>query len=231
MNYVVIPARWSSSRLPGKPLMKIGNKAMIQWVYESCEKSNADKIFVATDSEKIRDQVLGFKGEVIMTSSDHNTGTDRISEAITKINCHDDDLIINVQGDEPFISYKDINTLIENFKDDFEMATLYKTLTKEDQEDKNTVKINVIDNIATSFSRDFKSSSTIHHHLGIYAYRCDFLKKFVKYSQTENEIRENLEQFRALDNGHRIKAFKSYSLRSFGIDTKEDLNRANEIVK
>ena len=76
MNYVVIPARWSSSRLPGKPLMKIGNKAMIQWVYESCEKSNADKIFVATDSEKIRDQVLGFKGEVIMTSSDHNTGTD-----------------------------------------------------------------------------------------------------------------------------------------------------------
>ena len=86
MNYVVIPARWSSSRLPGKPLKKIGSKPMIQWVYESCRKSDADFIFIATDSEKIRDQVLEFNGQVIMTSVDHKTGTDRIHEAITKIN-------------------------------------------------------------------------------------------------------------------------------------------------
>ena len=138
MNYVVIPARWSSSRLPGKPLKKIGSKPMIQWVYESCKKSDADFIFIATDSEKIRDQVLEFNGQVIMTSVDHKTGTDRIHEAITKINCHEEDLIINVQGDEPFISHVDINTLIHNYNDDFEMATLYKELKKEDIDDTNT---------------------------------------------------------------------------------------------
>ena len=231
MNYVVIPARWSSSRLPGKPLKKIGSKPMIQWVYDSCRKSDADFIFIATDSEKIRDQVLEFNGQVIMTSVDHKTGTDRIHEAITKINCHEEDLIINVQGDEPFISHDDINTLILNYNDDFEMATLYKELKKEDIDDTNAVKISVTDNIATSFSRDFKSSDSIYHHLGIYAYRCEFLKKFVNYDQSENEIRESLEQLRALDNGHQIKAFKSSSTSSFGIDTKEDLIRANEIIK
>ena len=139
MNYVVIPARWSSSRLPGKPLKKIGSKPMIQWVYESCRKSDADFIFIATDSEKIRDQVLEFNGQVIMTSVDHKTGTDRIHEAITKINCHEEDLIINVQGDEPFISHDDINTLIRNYNDHFEMATLYKELKKEDIDDTNAV--------------------------------------------------------------------------------------------
>ena len=231
MNYVVIPARWSSSRLPGKPLMQIGDKPMIQWVYESCKKSDADFVFIATDSEKIRDQVLKFNGQVIMTSIDHKTGTDRIHEAVTIIKCYEEDLIINVQGDEPFISHDDINTLIKNYKEDFEMATLYKELKKEDIDDTNAVKINVIDNIATSFSRDFKSSNSVFHHLGIYAYRCEFLKKFVKYEQSENEIRESLEQLRALDNGHQIKAFKSSSSSSFGIDTVEDLIRANEIIK
>ena len=231
MNYVVIPARWSSSRLPGKPLMQIGDKPMIQWVYESCKKSDADFVFIATDSEKIRDQVLKFNGQVIMTSIDHKTATDRIHEAVTIIKCYEEDLIINVQGDEPFISHDDINTLIKNYKEDFEMATLYKELKKEDIDDTNAVKINVIDNIATSFSRDFKSSNSVFHHLGIYAYRCEFLKKFVKYEQSENEIRESLEQLRALDNGHQIKAFKSSSSSSFGIDTEEDLIRANEIIK
>ena len=231
MNYVVIPARWSSSRLPGKPLKKIGDKPMIQWVHESCKKSDADSIYIATDSEKIRDQVQAFNGQVIMTLLDHKTGTDRIHEAVTKLKCHEEDLIINVQGDEPFISHDDINTLIHNYSDDFEMATLYKELTKEDVDDTNVVKINVVDNIATSFSRKFKSSNSIHHHLGIYAYRCEFLKKFVKYGQSENEIRESLEQLRALDNGHQIKAFKSSSTSSFGIDTEEDLIRANEIIK
>ncbi len=231
MNYIVIPARWSSSRLPGKPLKKIGSKPMIQWVYESCRKSDADSIYIATDSEMIRDQVLEFNGQVIMTSVDHKTGTDRVHEVITKIKCHEEDLIINVQGDEPFISHDDINTLIHNYNDDFEMATLYKELKKEEIEDTNAVKINVTDNIATSFSRDFKSSDSIYLHLGIYAYRCEFLKKFVNYEQSENEIQESLEQLRALDNGHQIKAFKSSSTSSFGIDTEEDLIRANEIIK
>jgi 3-deoxy-manno-octulosonate cytidylyltransferase (CMP-KDO synthetase) len=111
------------------------------------------------------------------------------------------------------------------------MATLYKELKKEDIDDTNAVKINVTGNIATSFSRDFKSSNSIYHHLGIYAYKCEFLKKFVKYEQSKNEIRESLEQLRALDNGHQIKVFKSSSSISFGIDTEEDLIRANEIIK
>ena len=230
MNYVVIPARWSSSRLPGKPLKKIGSKPMIQWVYESCRKSDADFIFIATDSEEIRDQVLEFNGQVIMTSVDHKTGTDRIHEAITKINCHEEDLIINVQGDEPFMSHDDINTLIHNYNDDFEMATLYKELKKEDIDDTNTVKISVTDNIATSFSRNFKSSDSIYHHLGIYAYRCEFLKKFVNYDQSENEIRESLEQLRALENKIKINVALARS-HSIGIDTKEDFVAIKKIME
>lgn len=233
---VLIPSRYDSTRLPGKPLADLNGKSLIQRVYEAAKLSEASSIFVATDSKKIEEECDSFGGRSILTKSSHQTGSDRLSEAATLLSLDDDQIIINLQGDEPFIDHRDINALAEMaLKTNADMITLYADLEAKDKNDKNVVKIS-IQNIdeAISFSRKFNGSLSAgvstFRHLGIYAYKVSFLREFIKLSQSRNELLENLEQLRVLDNQGSIKAIKSLGSIHLGIDTQEDLNEARKIL-
>ena len=233
---VLIPSRFDSTRLPGKPLADLNGKSLIQRVYEAAKLSDASSIFVATDSKKIEEECDSFGGRSILTKSSHQTGSDRLSEAATLLSLDDDQIIINLQGDEPFIDHRDINALAEMaLKTNADMTTLYADLGVNDKNDKNVVKIS-IQNIdeAISFSRKFNGSLSAgvstFRHLGIYAYKVSFLREFIKLSQSRNELLENLEQLRVLDNQGSIKAIKSLGSIHLGIDTQEDLNEARKIL-
>ena len=228
---VIIPARIQSERLPEKPLRLILNKPMINWTFEAGLKSSADIVQVATDSKKIYD--LFSKENSVMTSSSHHSGTDRVNEAVSKIGLSDHDVIINVQGDEPFINPEDINNLFDlASKEEIKMATLYSELKSLDElEDSNKVKILVNDGNALNFYRETSLVDNIFIHQGIYAFKYKTLKSFVSWNQSDNEKKYKLEQFRALDNGIKINAIKSVSKIHLGVDTEDDLKKANEIAK
>ena len=227
---VIIPARIQSERLPEKPLRLILNKPMINWTFEAGLQSSADIVQVATDSKKIYD--LFSNDNAVMTSSSHLSGTDRVNEAVSKIGLSDHDVIINVQGDEPFISPKDINNLfILISKEEISMATLYSDLKSLDElEDLNKVKILVNDGSASNFFRETSLQKNIYIHQGIYAFKYKTLKRFVSWKPSDNEKKYRLEQFRALDNGIKINAIKSVSKIHLGVDTEDDLKKANEIA-
>ena len=228
---VVIPARIQSERLPEKPLRLIANKPMIKWTFEAVSKTSADIVQVATDSKKIYD--LFSSDNAVMTSSSHLSGTDRVYEAVSKIGLSDHDVIINVQGDEPFISPEDINNLFDLVStEEIEMATLYSDLkSPEELKDSNKVKILVKDGIASNFFRETSFENNIFIHQGIYAFKYKTLKRFVSWNPSQKEKKYKLEQFRALDNGIKINAIKSVSKIHLGVDTEEDLRIANEIAK
>ena len=228
---VIIPARIQSERLPEKPLRLILNKPMINWTFEAGLKSSADIVQVATESKKIYD--LFSKENAVMTSSSHHSGTDRVNEAVSKIGLSDHDVIINVQGDEPFINPEDINNLFDlASKEEIKMATLYSELKSLDElEDSNKVKILVNDGNALNFFRETSLVDNIFIHQGIYAFKYKTLKSFVSWNQSDNEKKYKLEQFRALDNGIKINAIKSVSKIHLGVDTEDDLKKANEIAK
>ena len=228
---VIIPARIQSERLPEKPLRLILNKPMINWTFEAGLQSSADIVQVATDSKKIYD--LFSNDNAVMTSSSHLSGTDRVNEAVSKIGLRDHDVIINIQGDEPFISPEDINNLfILISKEEISMATLYSDLKSLDElEDPNKVKILVNDGIASNFFRETSLKNNIFIHQGIYAFKYNTLKRFVSWKPSDNEMRYRLEQFRALDNGIKINAIKSVSKIHLGVDTEDDRKKANEIAK
>ena len=228
---VVIPARIQSERLPEKPLRLIANKPMINWTYEAVLKTSADIVQVATDSKKIYD--LFSNDNAVMTSSSHLSGTDRVFEAISKIGLSDHDVIINVQGDEPFINPEDINNLFDLLsKEKITMATLYSELKSLDElKDSNKVKILVQDGISLNFFRETSLENNIFIHQGIYAFKYKTLKNFVSWKPSDNERKYKLEQFRALDNGITINAIKSVSKIHLGVDTEDDLKKANEIAK
>ena len=228
---VIIPARIQSERLPEKPLRLILNKPMISWTFEAGLQSLADKVQVATDSKKIYN--LFSNDNAVMTSSSHLSGTDRVNEAVSKIGLNDRDVIINVQGDEPFISPDDINNLfILISKEEVSMATLYSDLKSLDElEDLNKVKILVNDGIASNFFRETSLKNNIFIHQGIYAFKYKTLKRFVSWEPSDNEKKYKLEQFRAIDNGIKINAIKSVSKIHLGVDTEDDLKKANEIAK
>ena len=228
---VIIPARIQSERLPEKPLRLILNKPMINWTFEAGLKSSADIVQVATESKKIYD--LFSKENAVMTSSSHHSGTDRVNEAVSKIGLSDHDVIINVQGDEPFINPEDINNLFDlASKEEIKMATLYSELKSLDElEDSNKVKILVNDGNALNFYRETSLVDNIFIHQGIYAFKYKTLKSFVSWNQSDNEKKYKLEQFRALDNGIKINAIKSVSKIHLGVDTEDDLKKANEIAK
>jgi 3-deoxy-manno-octulosonate cytidylyltransferase (CMP-KDO synthetase) len=243
---VIIPARLDSERLPEKPLKLIDGKPMIQWTYTAASNSITDEIYVATDSQKIKKEVEGFDGNAVLTSSKHQTGTDRIFEVAEKLGLEDDDLVINVQGDEPFIDPEDINNIFNsfhvvednpNFQIDsifnHEMTTLYSAHeTLPSINNVNEVKIKVDECISLDFSREVKGdNSDWFIHLGIYGYKYSGLRNFVNWEQSEREIKFKLEQLRALDNGVLIKALPSKSLFHLGVDTEQDLKEANEIAK
>ena len=228
---LIIPARIQSERLPEKPLRLIQNKPMIKWTFDAGIKSSADKVQVATDSVKI--SKLFNSKDIVMTSADHNSGTDRVYEAVAKLGLNDNDVIINLQGDEPFIDPDDLNNLFDIFsKKNVSMATLYSDLiSKSDLNNPNIVKVVVRNGIALNFFRNTKLQKNLFIHQGVYAFKYKILKDFISWNPSENEKKFKLEQFRAMDNGVKINVLKSVSEVHLGVDTEEDLNRANEIAK
>ena len=235
--YVIIPARYSSSRLPGKPLIDLGGKPMIQRVFDLAKKSDAKEVIIATDHQDIIDRCTSFGANAVYTNTSHLTGTDRIAETVEKIGLHEDSVVVNLQGDEPFIDSQDINNLFKFYKENnkFDVCTLFSYFTdKEDQADPNLVKIWVDKRgYVKGFSRkqDYLENKQLvkGRHIGIYAYKVGFIKQFVKWNQSENEQRENLEQLRAFDNGKVIGARDSISKIHIGIDTEKDLINARSL--
>lgn len=204
---------------------------MIKWTFDAGIKSSADKVQVATDSVKI--SKLFNSKDIVMTSADHNSGTDRVYEAVAKLGLNDNDVIINLQGDEPFIDPDDLNNLFDIFsKKNVSMATLYSDLiSKSDINNPNIVKVVVRNGIALNFFRKTKLQKNLFIHQGVYAFKYKILKDFISWNPSENEKKFKLEQFRAMDNGVKINVLKSVSEVHLGVDTEEDLNRANEIAK
>ena len=222
----VIPARYASTRLPGKPLADIVGKPMIQHVYErSAQATIPQQVVVATDDEKVFQAVQQFGGKVVMTSSEHQTGTDRLAEVASKY--AEVDVIINVQGDEPLIDPKVIDELAREFLNDtaLQMASVMSIMDTEDYQNPNAVKVVTdLNNNALYFSRSLlpyprvAGKANVYKHIGIYAYKKDFLLKFAKLEPTPLEQSESLEQLRALENGYKIKMIKTKS-KFIGVDS------------
>ena len=224
-----------SLRLPGKPLKLIGKKTLIQRVSEQALKSKAKEVLVATDSQKIISHCSVNKIKSVLTKSDHLTGSDRLAEAAEYLNLDDDQIIINVQGDEPFIDPEDINNLHKLMeKTSSNMATLYSKLATKDIKNTNVVKLWVnVDGSVSNFARqidNIKNVAQAKMHLGIYAYRASFLKQFVKWPQSHRELDRQLEQMRAMDNQEVIYARESISNIHLGVDTEEELESARAIA-
>ena len=243
MNFIaIIPARYASTRFPGKPLAILGGKTVIERVYEQVQQV-LEAVYVATDDERIYDAVKAFGGQAVMTSANHKSGTDRIAEAV-KIIGGDYDVVVNVQGDEPFIQPEQIETLCHCFDDpSTQIATLGKRFTDmAGVENPNSPKI-VVDNrgFAMYFSRSVipyirsaEQETWLEHypylkHLGIYAYRTKVLEEVTHLPQTSLEVAESLEQLRWLQNGYRIKVAET-EFETVGIDTPEDLQKAEEFL-
>ncbi|NRA70481.1 MAG: 3-deoxy-manno-octulosonate cytidylyltransferase [Gammaproteobacteria bacterium] len=240
---VIIPARYQSSRLPGKPLLDIGGKPMIQWVYERALQSGAQHVVVATDDQRIADAVIAFGGEFCMTGSDHESGTERLSEVIDKLNLSADHIVVNVQGDEPMIPYGNIaqvaSLLIDN--PDVPMATLAVPIDENlDIDNPNAVKV-VCDKFGHAlyfsrasipFDRDgfhraspAKIKQHYHRHIGIYAYRAGFIRRYLTMEPSPLEQIESLEQLRVLYHGEKIAVGVAEQAPPAGVDTQADLDR------
>ena len=234
----VIPARFGSTRLPGKPLADIAGKPMIQRVYERVTNAKKPEVFiVATADQRVYDAVQSFGGTVVMTDANHPTGTDRLAEVAQQYT--DLDVIINVQGDEPMIDANLIDQLAELFESDdvLQMATVATPLLEEEYDEPSAVKVILNKrNDAMYFSRslipyprhDFVNTPL--KHIGIYAYRRQFLLDYAKMEPTAAEQTESLEQLRALENGFAIRVITT-DKRFVGVDTPEDLARVNAIFE
>lgn len=236
----VIPARYEASRFPGKLMQILGDKTVIATTYQNVVNTQLfDEVFVATDSETIFNEIENIGGNAVMTG-EHETGSDRIAEAIQNIDC---DIVINVQGDEPFLKTEPLQQLIEVFKQDAEqnisLASLkIKLENREEVENPNNVKvITDLQNFAMYFSRSVipypreKSMETAYYkHIGVYAFRKNALQKFAELAMTPLEISEKIEAIRYLEYGMKIKMIET-NFVGVGIDTPEDLEKAKEILK
>ena len=235
----IIPSRMSATRLPGKPLLKINGLSIISHVCRRAQEANLGEVFVATEDQEIADDVIKNGGNAILTSKNHETGTDRIYEALQKINIKDVDLIMNLQGDEPAINIKDIINLnkkmiinkskmgtlaavIEDIKD-FKNENIVKVVTKKSLNEDQFSK-------AMTFLRNSSKLVNIYHHIGIYCYTSEVLEKFVKLSRSQNEIKNRLEQLRAIDNNIDINVSLASS-SSIGVDTEEDYLALKKIME
>ncbi len=248
MNFLaIIPARYASTRFPGKPLVSILGKPMIQWVYERTSAHFADT-WVATDDKRIFEAVTSFGGRVVMTSDSHKSGTDRIAEAletIERLSGAKYDVVINVQGDEPLIATDHLSTIASLFDDDStQIGTLVKPFADdEDIFNPNTPKVVLsADNRALYFSRsvipyirgaescDWQSRHTYYKHIGMYAYRADVLRQITRLPQSSLELAESLEQLRWLENGYTVRVGIT-NVETVSIDTPEDLEKLNQSLK
>lgn len=230
---VVIPARYAATRLPGKPLLDICGKPMLQHTYERAMASNADSVIIATDDERIQLAAEKFGAKVCMTSSEHRSGTDRIQEVATQTGMSERQLVVNVQADEPLIPPDVINQVAENLRNNEQagIATLCEVISSQHEiDDPNCVKV-VMDKQgrALYFSRSTipwqasVSAKNCYRHIGIYAYRVSVLDQFVQFSPAELELQEKLEQLRALDNGIEIHVALTLESIPPGVDTEHDL--------
>ncbi len=237
----IIPARYASSRFPGKPLAMIHGKSMIERVYQQTKKA-LDTVYVATDDKRIFEEVKAFGGNVIITREDHQSGTDRLAEAIELIQKETGnkyDVVINIQGDEPFIQPEQIEEIKSCFEDEkTSIATLVKKIdTTEDIFDANKPKVTFNKNMhAICFSRspipylrnvekpEWHLKYDFYRHIGMYAYKTETLIQLTKLEQSHIELAESLEQMRWIENGYQIKVAKT-NFDSLGVDTPEDLER------
>lgn len=241
----IIPARYASTRFPAKPLALLGGKPVIQRVYEQVTGVISSAV-VATDDERIAEVIKSFGGQVVMTSPNHKSGTDRCWEAYQKLG-EEYDVVINVQGDEPFIAHSQLRAIMECFEDEnTDIATLVKPFVESDGlaalENPNSPKV-VLDSESRAiyFSRSvipylrgvepeqWLSSHTFYKHIGMYAFRSDVLGKITSLPQSTLELAESLEQLRWLENGYKIGVGIS-DVETVGIDTPEDLQRAEEFL-
>jgi len=244
---VIIPARYASTRLPAKPLLDIAGKPMIQHVFDQANKSNAQRVAIATDDQRIFEVAKGFGAEVLMTSAQHPSGTDRLEEVVTKLNLSKHGIVVNVQGDEPMIPPELINQVADNLSKQASagIATLCEKISDVEQVfNPNVVKVIFNNNgMANYFSRapipwcreHFSSNDKrlpkgidYYRHIGIYAYRVEFLKNYVKWSPSLTERVECLEQLRALSNGVDIHVEPALLSPPGGVDTLDDLKRLRQ---
>lgn len=246
---VIIPARYASTRLPGKPLRNIAGKPLIQYVFECAQQSGAQQVIVATDDERIRDVAEGFGAQVCMTSARHLSGTDRLAEVVDQLNFSSEQIVVNLQGDEPLIPASIIRQVATNLHMHVQatVATLCEPITTAaDLFNPNITKV-VMDsqgyalyfsrapipwNRAT-FSHNQKTLSTdisYYRHIGLYAYRVDFLKEYVRWPACSIENAESLEQLRILWNGKKIHVAQTVETPGPGVDTEEDVARVELIL-
>jgi len=237
---VIIPSRLSASRLPGKPLLKINGLSIISHVYKKAQEANIGEVFVAAEDQEIIEDVKKNGGEAILTNKKHKTGTDRIYEAFVKLGRTDIDLIMNLQGDEPLMNIEDIQNLNKhmiqtkrdlgtlaakiNNKKVFENHDIVKVITEESLDDTKFPR-------AINFMRKLdKENNQAYHHLGIYCYNVEILKRFISFKQSQNEIENRLEQLRALDNNINVNVALAKS-SPIGVDTKEDFMAIKKIME
>jgi 3-deoxy-manno-octulosonate cytidylyltransferase (CMP-KDO synthetase) len=237
---VIIPSRLTAMRLPGKPLLKINGLSIISHVFKKAEEANIGEVLVATEDQEIIEDVKQNGGQAILTSNEHKTGTDRIYEAIQKFGRSDIDYIMNLQGDEPLMNIEDIKNLNNKMiQTKSQLGTLASNISDDKlYDDQNVVKVITKESLdisefpeALDFIRKTSNvSENIYHHLGIYCYQLETLKKFVSYDQSHNEIKNKLEQLRALDNNIKINVALAKS-SPIGVDTQEDFVAIKKIME
>ena len=237
---VIIPSRLSATRLPGKPLLKINGLSIISHVFKKAIEANIGEVYVATEDKEIIDDVHVNGGQAILTDNSHKTGTDRIFDALKKLGKSDIELVMNLQGDEPLMNIKDIKklhalmiktksslgTLASNIFDKklYNNQNAVKVITKED------LNISEFPEAASFMRKSINNTENIYHHLGIYCYQIKTLENFISLSQSKNEIKNRLEQFRALDNGIKINVALAKS-SPIGVDTMEDFVAIKKIME
>ena len=237
---IVIPSRLSATRLPNKPLLKINGLSIISHVFKKAEETNIGEVYVAAEDQEIVDDVKSNGGQAILTSDYHKTGTDRIYEALEKLGKSDIELVMNLQGDEPLINIGDIKNLhSQMIKNNTGLGTLASPIFNKDfYKKENIVKVITKESLnnskfpeAINFQRKSASSDdNTYQHLGIYCYQLETLKNFVSLNQSSNEIKNRLEQLRALDNNIKIKVALAKS-SSIGVDTEEDFLAIKKIME
>ncbi len=237
---ILIPSRLAATRLPGKPLLKINGLSIISHVFKKAEEANIGEVVVATEDQEIAEDVKKNGGQAILTNNNHKTGTDRIFEALKKLNKMDIDLVMNLQGDEPLMNVEDIKNLNTQMVNNKSKLGTLGSIIKDQKlyKNQNVVKVITKETLDESkfseaegfFRKTLSDNKNIYHHLGIYCYQIETLRTLISLKQSKNEIKNRLEQLRALDNNIKIKVALAKT-SSIGVDTKEDFVAIKKIME